>query len=235
MSVHLELSGKTQRHVRYVPELEVKIHHQVVTPLLQLKEESRRHGFDLCIASGFRSYQRQETIWNNKTSGKTPLLDENGRLLETRSLSSLQLIQTICYWSALPGTSRHHWGSDVDVYDKNALPANYKLQMIPQEVEKGGPFAPFHDWLDDYMNRSNDFFRPYDGDSCDVSPERWHLSYHPVASTYQQYLTLDFFDNLIDEACFNLKETVSIHKKELFRRFIYKGSDRRPSSNQKEE
>ena len=222
MSVHLELSGKTQRHICYVPELETKVHHRVVAPLLQLKEESHRHGFDLCVASGFRSYERQEAIWNNKTSGKTPLLDQNGHPLETQSLSTQELIHAICYWSAIPGISRHHWGSDMDVYDKNALPANYKLQMIPQEVEKGGLFAPLHDWLDDYMNHSHDFFRPYDGENCDVSPERWHLSFHPVAKTYQKYITLDYFSNLIEEASFNLKETVFIHKEELFRRFIYK-------------
>lgn len=223
MSIHLELSGKTQSHVCHVPELGVKIHHQVVKPLLKLKEESHRHGFDLCVASGFRSYERQEVIWNNKTSGKTLLLDKVSHSLDIQTLSSLQLIQAICYWSAIPGTSRHHWGSDVDVYDKNALPPGYKLQMIPWEVERGGPFAPLHDWLDDYTRHSNSFFRPYDGKSCDVSPERWHLSYHPVAKAYQQHLTFDFFSDLMDEACFNLKDTVSIHKEELFRRFVYKG------------
>ena len=37
----------------------------------------------------------------------------------------------ILEWSALPGASRHHWGSEFDVFDLAALPEGYRVQLLP--------------------------------------------------------------------------------------------------------
>ncbi|NIM47861.1 MAG: D-alanyl-D-alanine carboxypeptidase family protein, partial [Gemmatimonadales bacterium] len=84
-------------------------------------------------------------------------------------------------WSALPGASRHHWGTDLDVYDLAARPEGYEVELIPEEVDAGGMFGPLHEWLDGRIaaDAAFGFFRPYERDRQGVAPERWHLSYAP--------------------------------------------------------
>ena len=100
-------------------------------------------------------------------------------------------MRAILRYSAIPGTSRHHWGTDLDVYDAAALPADYRLQLSPQEVAPGGLFDPLHRWLDERMaaGASQGFFRPYARDSGGVAPERWHLSFAPLAQVCEARLS----------------------------------------------
>lgn len=158
-----------------------RLHTDVIASLTALSQQAKRQGFELSVVSGFRSFNDQLGIWNAKARGKRPVLDSKSRPIDISSLEPHALVKAILRWSALPGASRHHWGSDFDVIDAAALPAGYKVQLIPDEVEKGGMFAPFHDWLDANMAAFG-FYRPYDQDRGGVSPERWHLSYAPLAS-----------------------------------------------------
>ena len=226
MSNDQELSGKTEGHVRFLSELGISVHRDICKPLLALRRDAKKEGFDLCVASGYRSYQRQEVIWNNKTSGKTPVLDNQGEEIDAKTLSSTQLVYAICRWSAIPGTSRHHWGTDVDVYDKNALPSpDYKVRLSPMEVEDKGIFAPFHEWLDARIGNDTayGFTRPYRKDTGGIYPERWHLSFQEVAARYQQDYTFDFFCTMLGEASFNLEDVVHAHREDIYSRFISNG------------
>ena len=220
---HRELTGKTEDHLELVPELDVYVHQDICKPLLALKKEAKKEGFDLCVASGYRSYERQERIWNNKTSGKAPVLDSRGEKVDGGTLSPQELVYAVCRWSAIPGASRHHWGTDVDVYDQNALPSSdYKVQLSPQEVEEQGIFAPFHEWLDSRIknNKTHGFMRPYQRDTGGIYPERWHLSFLKVAGKYQEDYTFDFFCQMLDEASFHLQNIVHIHRQDIYSRFI---------------
>lgn len=144
-----------------------------------LQVDAREAGFELAIASSFRSFARQLAIWNGKASGARPVHDDQGELLLMTELAPADRLHAILRFSALPGTSRHHWGTDLDVYDAAALPPGYKLQLSPQEVAAGGMFDPLHCWLDARMaaGQSRGFYRPYALDRAGVAPERWHLSY----------------------------------------------------------
>jgi LAS superfamily LD-carboxypeptidase LdcB len=98
-------------------------------------------------------------------------------------LAPAEQLHAILRYSAMPGGSRHHWGSDLDVYDAGAVDEDYRVQLMPAEVAPGGVFDPLHRWLDERMSadRSHGFYRPYAMDSGGVAPERWHLSYAPLA------------------------------------------------------
>ena len=98
-------------------------------------------------------------------------------------LSARQQLAAVLRFSALPGTSRHHWGTDVDIYDAAALPAGAGPALTPAEVAPGGVFDALHCWLDRCIaaGRSHGFYRPYVRDRGAVAPERWHLSYAPLA------------------------------------------------------
>jgi hypothetical protein len=89
-------------------------------------------------------------------------------------------VETILLWSALPGASRHHWGSDIDVADGNVLAAGYEPRLEAGEYRRSGPFAALSAWLGDNLRRFG-FFRPYVRRGRGVQPEPWHVSYAPVA------------------------------------------------------
>jgi len=154
----------------------------------RLQEEAREEGIELLIASGFRDFDRQLTIWNAKARGDRPVLNDAGTLIDAESLSPLELAHAIMRWSALPGASRHHWGTDLDVYDGATLSRDYALQLVPEEYEARGPFANLAHWLSDRVKRNEafGFFLPYAKDSGGIAPEPWHLSYAPLAAGYQQ-------------------------------------------------
>lgn len=170
-------------------QTKVYMHVDVIEPFLELKKVAGKQGFDLRIASGFRSYDRQRKIWNEKCLGLRPVLDDQGRVVDVRQLTGLEKITHILRWSALPGTSRHHWGTDFDIYDAAAVDKDYKLQLVVGEYTGRGPFAPMTQWLLNYLPES-DFFQPYNHDRGGVAPEPWHISYRPLAEGFMQQLSL---------------------------------------------
>jgi LAS superfamily LD-carboxypeptidase LdcB len=111
--------------------------------------------------------------------------DRAGRPLDPLGLSPADRVSAILWWSALPGASRHHWGTDFDVLDARAMPAGYKLEVVPDEYGPSGPFHRLTTWLDKHMHAFG-FFRPYTTDRGGVAPEPWHLSYAPVAKRAQE-------------------------------------------------
>jgi LAS superfamily LD-carboxypeptidase LdcB len=162
----------------------ILVHQNIVAPLASLKAAAASSGFELRVASGFRGFERQLAIWNTKAAGERVLLDDAGLVLDWASLSESELMVAILRWSALPGASRHHWGTDIDVYDAAAVASDYQVQLTPAEVADEGVFGPFHKWLDGEFSagRGEGFFRPYNVDRGGIAPERWHLSYAPLAA-----------------------------------------------------
>ncbi|MDO8861589.1 M15 family metallopeptidase [Haliea sp. E1-2-M8] len=150
-------------------------------------------GFQLAVASSYRSYERQRVIWNGKAAGERPVHNDAGNPVAILALPAVERIRAILRFSALPGTSRHHWGTDLDVYDAAAVAADYAPQLSPREVAPGGLFDPLHCWLDARMaaGESHGFYRPYGVDRGGVAPERWHLSYAPLAVTCAGRLSED--------------------------------------------
>lgn len=212
-AIELACFGLADHHI--VPRAQLPegvlqpLHADVITPFLLLQAAAREAGFDLQVVSGFRGFDRQLAIWNAKAGGSRAVLDENARPLDMSRLSDSEKALAIMRWSALPGCSRHHWGTDFDIYDAAAVPADYAVQLIPQEVEAGGVFAPMHDWLDDYFRLHRvGFFRPYAEDRGGIAPERWHLSYAPVAIQYEAAFSLQALVALWNERQMALAEAV---------------------------
>lgn len=202
-------------------ELQCRLLPEVVAHLLQMKMFAKSAGFDLRVASGYRSVERQLSIWNAKARGDRPVLDINGIPLDISALSEQELIFAILRWSALPGASRHHWGTDFDIYDASKISADYKLQLTQAETQGDGPFAEFHGWLSDVLaSGSWNFFRPYDVDRGGVAPEPWHLSYAPLAREAAQALTLDNLRLHIEQLDIALKPVILENLNDIYARFV---------------
>jgi LAS superfamily LD-carboxypeptidase LdcB len=147
------------------------------------------------------------------------LLDRAGMPLEQAGLSDSQRVDAILSWSAIPGGSRHHWGSDVDVFDAAAMPAGYQLQLVPSEYAPDGMFARLSAWLDQNMGRFG-FYRPYGSDRGGAGIEPWHLSYAPVAREAVEALSLSVLRGAIAQGDMLGKELVLDRLPEIYTRFI---------------
>lgn len=222
------LIGKSQENLVLHNQISALIHRLVIPPFLALQEEARLHGLDLQIASGYRDYERQLKIWNEKTLGLRPVMDHEGKHpLDISKLSAKEKIFSILRWSALPGASRHHWGTDMDIFDRKALTPEYRLQLIPEETHPKGIFGPLHLWLDERLanNTSFGFYRPYEIDLGGVSPEKWHISYAPLSREFAQQYSLSFFyQHLSMSPEIELKENLLEFHEEIYERFICKTS-----------
>ena len=215
------LLGKTTDHLVPLEGTKFLIHKNIHHDLLRLKDEAAKDGFDLQIISAFRDHERQRKIWNLKASGERVLLDDQERPLDFYSLSPAQVMFAILRWSALPGCSRHHWGTDIDVYDGNTQKAE-DVQLVPSETMNDGPSAKLHEWLDSRIktNSSYGFYRPYETDRGGVSPERWHLSYHSLARRYMEAFTISLFKKNIHDSDILLKEVLLENVDEIYQRFF---------------
>lgn len=189
-----------------------------------LQADARDAGFQLTIASSYRSYERQRLIWNGKAAGERAVHDDAGNPVAILALPEAERLAAILRFSALPGTSRHHWGTDLDVYDAAAVPADYALELSPREVAPGGPFDPLHCWLDARMaaGASHGFYRPYGVDRGGVAPERWHLSYAPLAVRCAGRLTEEVLRGCwdCDPQPLLLREEVEARLADLLARYV---------------
>lgn len=186
-------------------------HHKMIIDLDILSEKLQKEGFDLFVLSGYRNHLDQLRIWNEKATGKRPVYDEEGKLLNIDEFSDRGIVEAICRWTAIPGASRHHWGTDVDIFCKNSIPSEeYSIQLLPEEVANDGMFGKLHMRLDELMSEhdSHGFYRPYDEDRGGVSPERWHLSYHPISKELLSKYTIKIFKQNIEETNLELKKVI---------------------------
>ncbi|MEM8585726.1 MAG: M15 family metallopeptidase [Bacteroidota bacterium] len=128
---------------------------------------------ELTIISAARNFNRQKAIWEAKWNGH--------RLLEGRDKADevypdpVERALAILRFSSMPGTSRHHWGTDLDV---NALVNSYFQSGYGLEVYK---------WLRENA-ADHGFCQPYTaGRPHGYQEERWHWSYLPVAQPLTDY------------------------------------------------
>jgi len=214
-----QVIGKTSAHLATSGEFVGVLHAEVVEPFIKLREMGIEAGFELKVISGYRSFSRQLAIWNAKAMGQRPLLDDASNQLDLACLSAHETMRAILRWSALPGTSRHHWGTDFDIYDAAAIDDNYEVQLIPEETLGDGPFARMHQWLDEVLPQT-DFYRPYEFDRGGTGPERWHLCYNPVAKLYAPNLSPKVILSALEGVEIALRDEITEHIESIFERYI---------------
>jgi LAS superfamily LD-carboxypeptidase LdcB len=214
-----ELTGRVSTHIAQVADPQCALHAQVIAAFLNMRRAARADGFDLLPISGFRDYSRQLAIWNGKFTGERPMLDASGRLIDVRELQAGQRIDAILLWSALPGASRHHWGTDVDLIDGRATPPGYHPQLTPEEFSPGGPYAALAGWLQAHAARFG-FFRPYQGVLSGVRPEPWHFSFAPIADNARRSLSPAVLREAIGGSPLLGKDQVLARLEELHTRYV---------------
>lgn len=194
-----EWTGRSRTHVRQYSQPRFAARPEVAQAFLALRAAAAHAGFDLTPVASWRPFEAQLRIWNRKFSGDATLYDIDGLPRDRAGMAPEDVVWAILGWSGFPGASRRHWGTDIDVFDRAALPAGQKVRLLPQEVRAGGVFAPLHVWLDAHIARFG-FYRPYRVYRGGMFPEPWHLSYAPSAAAALEAFDIDVLARVIREA-----------------------------------
>jgi len=197
MNAH-QLTGRCSSHITWLSDT-LGIHKDMVNAWTKLANAARQDGFSLKIASGFRDFDRQLSIWNRKFSGELATKNKHNEVVNFSSLSDEEKVTAILLYSALPGSSRHHWGCDIDVYADNLLSEGCKLQLEPWEYQEGGPFISLTSWLKN-NSESFGFFFPYDKYRGGVAAEPWHLSFRPISHECMNHTDLACITEAIEQS-----------------------------------
>lgn len=214
-----ELTGRATTHLVPLPGSDLLLHAEVLAPFTALREAAARDGLDVRPVSAFRDFERQRLIWNDKCQGRRPVLDRAGQPLEVGGLDASAVVDAVLVWSALPGASRHHWGTDLDVIDAAALPQGYRVQLTPEEFAPGGPFARLDAWLARHAATFG-FHRPYAVDRGGVQPEPWHISHAATAARALAGLSVELLADVLRDTDLQAQETVLARLPELHARYV---------------
>ncbi|MFM1878771.1 MAG: hypothetical protein RLZZ241_1637 [Bacteroidota bacterium] len=136
---------------------------------IRMKQDAYQDGIDIKVASSYRSFERQRAIFEQKFITFT-----------NEGMTPIEAIEEIITYSTIPGTSRHHWGTDADLID-GSKPASGDL-LIPENYESGGPFADFKIWMDANSERYGYYLVYTDHPKRrGFKYEPWHYSYAPLS------------------------------------------------------
>lgn len=128
-------------------------------------EAAEKDGITLTIISGTRNFEAQKSIWERKWQNSD-------------STTALGKAQGILEYSSMPMTSRHHWGTDIDINDLN------------NSYFESGQGKKEYEWLKAHANDFG-FYQPYTNKSLNgrtgYNEEKWHWSYMPLAGAYLTY------------------------------------------------
>lgn len=142
-------------------------------------EAARHDGIELLIVSATRSFAYQKWIWERKWSGKVRV---GGFDLSRKFSDPVERSREILRYSAMPGTSRHHWGTDIDI---NSVEPRYFQTPEGRRV---------YQWLAVHAGRYG-FCQVYSSRGTGrqgYEEEPWHWSYLPLS----RQLLRDFLENV---------------------------------------
>lgn len=217
------LCGKTRTHLVSLPnDLSDKhfLQAEVVEHFLQLQTAAQKAGFNLQPASTFRDFDRQKMIWNAKFSGNRKVHDDQGNSIDLTQLEEWQKCQAILRWSAVAGASRHHWGTEIDIFDPDLLPQGQSLQLEPWEYQTGGYFQQLTNWLLVNAEQFGFYFPFLEREDKQIGQEPWHLSYFPIADHYERSFSPEILQSAWQDEDLQGKACLISHLDDLFKHFI---------------
>lgn len=144
---------------------------QVALAFKAMQTAAKKEGIDLKVVSSFRSYTAQKSIWNRKY-----------KRFISEGLSGPEAITKIIEYSTLPGTSRHHWGTDIDLIEGSKI---VEGDVLLDKHFNQGAYQKLHQWLLKNATRFG-FDMVYTKDSLRKGffYEPWHYSYTPLSKEF---------------------------------------------------
>tara|TARA_Y100000815_G_scaffold275428_1_gene313501 strand:- start:536 stop:1270 length:735 start_codon:yes stop_codon:yes gene_type:complete len=138
----------------------------------KMSAAAQQDGIQFQVVSSYRDYNHQNSIWERKYKAYTAEGD-----------APEKAIDRIIEYSTIPGTSRHHWGTDVDIVDANGK--NNGDLLVPSKFHGNGPYCKFKEWMSKnseqygyFLVYTDNFYRK------GFKYEPWHYSYAPLSRNY---------------------------------------------------
>ena len=170
--------------IKYADREGLYMHKQAYQAFAKMWTDAQTSGITLTIKSAARNFIYQKGIWERKWTGTTIL--EGGVNATTIANAEDRALKILLY-SSMPGSSRHHWGTDID------------LNSFDNEYFAAGEGKKVYDWLlahgDDYG-----FCQPYTSKAdgrTGYEEERWHWSYLPISQPLTQYAAEHLTNDMI--------------------------------------
>lgn len=120
-------------------------------------------GIDLTIISATRNFNYQKSIWERKW--------DKPKYMGWEPIAKAKDILT---YSSMPGTSRHHWGTDID------------LNNLNNSYFESGDGLKTYSWLlecaEEYGFRQ--VYTSKNAGRTGYNEEKWHWSYAPLSDQY---------------------------------------------------
>ena len=165
-----------------------KLRKDAYDAFLLMKKEAETDNININIVSSYRSFSHQNSIWERKY-----------KLYTSQGMSPEEAIEKIIEYSTIPGTSRHHWGTDMDIVDGNVKQP--KNLLNPENFEANACFGKLKQWMDKNSKQFG-FYLVYTDDvhRKGFKYEPWHYSYRPLSCEYlSEYRQLNLTDILQTE------------------------------------
>jgi len=136
----------------------------VADSLFSMVSAAKKEGIVFKVISASRNFDQQKAIWEKKWLAR-----------KSQFPNELARAKNILLYSSMPGTSRHHWGTD---FDLNSLDPKY-FQSSKGKTE--------YQWLLDNAERFG-FYQPYNNDPqrTGYNEEKWHWSFFPFGDLFTQ-------------------------------------------------
>jgi LAS superfamily LD-carboxypeptidase LdcB len=154
---------------QYTNKDEIYMHGQAYEAFLKMYAAAKQDGINLQIRSAARNFDYQKGIWERKWTGVTKV---GGQDLSKTVPDPADRARKILEYSSMPGTSRHHWGTDIDFnsFDNSYFESGKGLEEYEWLVANAGKFG----FCQVYSEKGPD--RPYG-----YNLEKWHWSWLPLA------------------------------------------------------
>lgn len=128
----------------------------------QMYAAAQKDGVPLKIISATRTFDEQKNVWEDKwkknASDYPDPFDRANYILQ---------------FSSMPGTSRHHWGTEID------------LNSLSNSYFESGQGKKVYEWLQQNAGKYG-FCQTYNNynDRCSgYQEEKWHWSYYPLSDS----------------------------------------------------
>jgi zinc D-Ala-D-Ala carboxypeptidase len=152
---------------------------------VKMETAAEKEGIKLKILSATRNFNRQKKIWEDKWNGLQKV--EDGTNVAKSIKDPVARAKKILLFSSMPGSSRHHWGTDVDF--------NY----LSDDYFTHGQGKKIYAWLQNNA-ASYGYCQPYSDKSegrSGYQEEKWHWTYMPLSKGFTEAARLRLKDNMI--------------------------------------
>ena len=151
---------------KYHTKSEMYLQKVTLEAFINMSVAAKKDGINLIIISGTRNYYSQKSIWERKYNK-----------YKSEELTDVEIIKKIMIWSSMPSTSRHHWGTDIDIngfeeyFDGKNEKSNKEYEWLVNNAHKIG-FCQVYTEKGEGKRQTG------------YNEEKWHWSFMPLSSDY---------------------------------------------------